>query len=83
MLELAPGVYTAPRMNQRVRDQVWAVLVDWFGELRGGSIVMTWQDTTSTAGQSVALLGVPPISLVEHDGVVLSRRESKEKADAH
>ena len=83
MLELAPGVYTAPWMNQRVRDQVWTVLVGWFGELGGGSIVMTWQDTTVAAGQSVAVLGIPPISLVDHDGVVLSLRPTGETQGAH
>ena len=43
MLEIAPGVYTAPRMSKGVRERVWAVLADWFGALGGGSIVMTWQ----------------------------------------
>ena len=32
MLEIAPGVYTAPNLNAAVRDRVWTVLSDWFGE---------------------------------------------------
>ncbi|HPP12752.1 MAG TPA: type I-E CRISPR-associated endoribonuclease Cas2e, partial [bacterium] len=30
MLEIAPGVYTAPGMNPAARDQVWRVLEGWF-----------------------------------------------------
>jgi CRISPR-associated protein Cas2 len=42
MLEMAPGVYTAPKMNRAVRKRVWGVLEEWFNELGGGGIVMTW-----------------------------------------
>jgi CRISPR-associated endoribonuclease Cas2 subtype I-E len=44
MLEIAPGVYTAPKMNRAVRERVWAVLEKWFYELGGGGIVMTWME---------------------------------------
>jgi len=74
MLELAPGIYTAPRMSKGVRERVWAVLSDWHGQL-GGSIVMTWRDRSLSAGQGLACLGEPPKILVEHDGIYLVRRE--------
>lgn len=74
MLEIAPGVYTVPRMSAGVRERVWAVLEEWFQALGGSSIVMTWPDPQKPAGQAVAVLGVPPVELVDHDGVILSRR---------
>ena len=30
MLEIAPGVYTSPKINPRVREQIWDVLQDFF-----------------------------------------------------
>lgn len=47
MLELAPGVYTGPRMSRGVRERVWRVLSDWHAELRRGAIIMTWRDATA------------------------------------
>jgi len=74
MLELAPGVYSAPRQSPAVRQRVWDVLTDWFQLEQEAAIVMTWQDPTVPAGQAVLTLGLPPIDLVELDGIVLSRR---------
>lgn len=74
MLELAPGVYTAPRMNRAVRERVWAVLRRWHRATKQGGIVMTWSDPRRAAGQSVAMLGVPPKHLVEIDGVIIAAR---------
>jgi CRISPR-associated protein Cas2 len=77
MLELAPGVYTAPRMSAAVRERVWEVLVDWhrFAPLCG--VVMTWPDATHPAGQVVATLGFPKRMLVNLDGIHLSHRPLK------
>lgn len=77
MLEIAPGVYTAPRMSPAVRERVWSVLADWFHELGGGSIVMTWRDPQEPAGQQVATLGTPPVKLAEHEGTILTVREPR------
>lgn len=68
MLEIAPGVYTAPRMTAGVRDRVWHVLDEWFGRLGGGSIVMTWRDTKEPCGQGLRVLGLPVRTFVELDG---------------
>ncbi len=54
MLELAPGVYAYPRMSAGVRDRVWTVLSDWYGQLGRGSIVMTWADTPRQARSAFA-----------------------------
>jgi CRISPR-associated protein Cas2 len=74
MLEIAPGVYTAPRMSPAVRTRVWEVLEEWHGQLGGGGIVMTWRDGTLTGGQGLAFLGTPPRELHDADGIFLARR---------
>jgi CRISPR-associated protein Cas2 len=83
MLEIGPGVYTAPRMSAAVRNRVWDVLTEWFKELGGGSIVMTWPDNRRTAGQVVLTLGSPPVDLVDVDGIVLSVREWAGNQNVH
>lgn len=74
-LELAPGVYTGPRLSRGVRERVWRVLSDWHGELRRGAIVMTWRETTAAGGQGVLMLGATRRMLEDIDGVLLVRRE--------
>ena len=75
MLEIAPGVYTAPRMTAGVRERVWAVLADWFGALGGGSIVMTWRDRKQPCGQGLLALGIPARAFVELDGGLITTYE--------
>ena len=74
MLEIAPGVYTAPRMSKGVRERVWSVLADWFGGLGGGSIVMTWRDGSEPCGQGLRTLGQPPRRFADIDGLVATVR---------
>ncbi|WP_264815104.1 type I-E CRISPR-associated endoribonuclease Cas2e [Acidomonas methanolica] len=75
MLELAPGVYTGPRLSRAVRERVWRVLSEWHGELRRGSIIMTWRDVNAPGHQSILTLGEPRRTLADLDGVLLVRRE--------
>lgn len=81
MLELAPGTYSAPRISPAVRDRIWLVLVDWFRVEQEASVVMLWADAAMPGGQSVRVLGLPPIDLVEVDGIVLSRKPFTSAAD--
>ncbi|MFW6085776.1 MAG: type I-E CRISPR-associated endoribonuclease Cas2e [Myxococcota bacterium] len=74
MCEIAPGVYTAPRMNKAVRERVWTVLDSWFGHGSDMAIVMTWPDRQSPGGQGVLTLGVPRKEIVDYEGVFLTRR---------
>jgi CRISPR-associated protein Cas2 len=76
MLELAPGVYSAPRISPAVRSRVWSVLEDWFANERDASIVLVWQDQDQPGGQSVLTLGAPRIDFMEVDGLVLARRRA-------
>lgn len=55
MLEIAPGVYTGPRMSVSVRERVWRVLGEWHAGLRRGSIIMTWREPSVAGGQGVKL----------------------------
>lgn len=75
MCEIAPGVYTAPRMTRAVRERVWGVLESWFAHGEDASIVMTWPDSKLPGGQEVHVLGEPSAEVVEHDGIYLARRE--------
>lgn len=81
MLEIAPGVYTSPRMTKAVRVRVWRVLSDWYGQLGGGGIVMTWRDPSLPGGQEVRTLGSAPRELHEQDGVYLAWKPSEVKAE--
>lgn len=80
MCEIAPGVYTAPRMNRGIRERVWQVMVDWFEEdAEEQSVLMTWPDAKLPGGQRIRALGVPRNDLVRLDGVYLARREIGEE----
>lgn len=74
MLELGPGVYSAPRMSTAVRDRVWEVLQDWFSVEKDASIIMVWSDPGTPGGQSLRVLGLPRMDVVEIDGMLLARR---------
>ncbi len=74
MLEIAPGVYSAPRISPAVRERIWTVLSEWFPNEVNASIVMLWQERNMPGGQAVRTLGTPPIACVEVDGLVLARR---------
>lgn len=81
MLELAPGVYSAPRISAAVRERIWNVLCAWFPNEPEASVVMVWADQATPGGQTVRTLGLPPIDLVELDGLVISRRASETASD--
>lgn len=75
MLELGPGVYSAPRISPAVRDRVWGVLSDWFAAENEASVVMVWADAAVPGGQNVKVLGLPPVKFAEIDGLLVTRRE--------
>lgn len=74
MLELVPGVYSAPRLSPAVRGRIWDVLEDWFPYEREASILMLWQERNIPGGQAVRTLGCPPIAFTDIDGLMLARR---------
>lgn len=75
MCEIAPGVYTAPRMSARVRERVWSVIEGWWSVASDTSLVMTWPDSTLPGGQQVRTVGVPRKDVVGYQGVFLTRGE--------
>lgn len=82
MCEIAPGVYTAPRMNRSVRERIWAVMCEWWQEDEEEAVLMTWPDPELAGGQQVKTLGLPRQDLQDHHGVFLACREvSQETLD--
>ena len=77
MLEISPGVYSAPQLSPAVRDRIWSVITDWFAAEKDASVVMLWADPGQAGGQSVKTLGLPPIELTEVDGLIVSLRDGK------
>jgi CRISPR-associated protein Cas2 len=73
MLEIAPGVYAAPRMKAAVRERVWSVMVEW-AELvpEDGGVVLFWQSDNAPSGMEMRTVGYPKKELVEHEGVWLT-----------
>ena len=78
MLEIAPGVYTSPRMTKSVRTRVFNVLSDWYGEYNFG-LLMTWPDRREAGGQGIWILGAPKTELYEHDGLHLVKHSLSKK----
>lgn len=74
MLELAPGVYSAPRLSPAVRERVWQVLEQWFPNEREASLILLWQEPGIPGGQAVRVLGISPVRFHEVDGLFLAHR---------
>ncbi len=79
MLEISPGVYVSPRQSPAVRSRIWNVLEEWFLFEKDASIVLVWQDNQVPGGLRIERLGLPPLDLVEIDGLVTTRRPLKKK----
>ena len=80
MLEVAPNVFVAPRMNKGVRERTWDIVSDWHAQEPRGSLVMIWRDLNAVGGICLAHLGTPPRELVEMDGMWLTRRSKSANA---
>ncbi len=74
MLEIGPGVYTAANLSVAVRDRIWEVIQGWTVD-PNVSIIMVWADKRTPCGQSIRVLGSPPIELVEVDGIILAKKD--------
>ena len=74
MLELAPGVYAQSKLSAGVRSRVLAVLSDWHGQLRRGSIVVCWAEPSGNGGLGLRSFGEPPKTIVTHNAMLLVRR---------
>jgi CRISPR-associated protein Cas2 len=77
MLEIAPGVYTGPKMTRAVRERVWGVMVDWYDVTRQGSVLMTWPDIKRPGGQAIVTVGLPHKQIMVRDGMYLVHRNTK------
>ena len=81
MPEIAPGVYVAPELSKAVRIRITAVLTDWWGTLPGGSIVMGWKDETAAGRLGIFILGLPPVTLADVDGMLMVKRALPPRQD--
>lgn len=77
MLELAPGVYSAPKMSPSVRERVWRVVTEWFTAEQEASVILLWADPAQPGGQSVKTLGLPPVNLIDLDGLLVTHRANR------
>lgn len=75
MCEIAPGIYTSPRMNAAVRERVWEVMERWCSHADDMAVVMTWPDHRLPGGQVIRTLGVPRTEVVDVDGIPMARRQ--------
>ena len=73
MPEVATGVFTSPELSRSVRERIWTVLMDWWGSLPGGSILMVWKDDAATGRLGVRALGTPSRELADLDGVLVTK----------
>jgi CRISPR-associated protein Cas2 len=67
-------------MTRAVRERVWAVLEKWQVGSRNDGAIMIWPDPGRPGGQSILVLGEPPIELCETSSIVLARTELSEAA---
>ena len=79
MCEVAPGVYTAPRMTAGVRERVWSVVADWYSPHPDRALLMTWVEPSVPGGQDFRTLGVPRKQLEDLEGIFLARRDLSEE----
>ena len=75
MLEVAPGVYVAPKMSPAVRARVWTVATDWWSVLGRGSLTLVYRDTTAVGNLNIQTLGEAPKTIVDADGILLVKRK--------
>ncbi len=73
--EIGPGIYTAPRMSQNVRERVWEVLTDWCTGIPSCTVLMTYPDPRRPGGQQVETIGLPRTQVYDYGGVYLTRRK--------
>ncbi len=82
MLELAPGVYSHPKMSAGIRNRIADVLEKWYNAGHPDcSILMVWNDSSAPGGQGIFTLGLPMRTIIDCDGVLLSRLSEKENSE--
>jgi CRISPR-associated protein Cas2 len=82
MLEVAPGVYVAPRMKKPVRERVWKTVMNWSEFLPADAgIALFWKSRKATSGLGMKLVGWPKKELVDHEGLWLAVRDLTARHD--
>lgn len=73
MVEVAAGVFAAPRLSPQVRGRILTVLETWQADLGSGGFTLLWEDKRIPGGLALRTLGQPARQLVEADGLYLAR----------
>ncbi|MFB6262622.1 MAG: type I-E CRISPR-associated endoribonuclease Cas2e [Bradymonadaceae bacterium] len=82
MIEVAPGVYVAPRLKKSVRKRVWETLLEWDDFLpEDGGVALFWKSRSAPSGLGMRLLGWPKKELLEHEGTWVAKRALTEAHD--
>ena len=74
-LEVAPSVFFMPVISSGVRDRVIDVVRSWHEELGNGSILFAYPKSGGPGAMCFVWLGRERRDLVEHEGLLLLRRE--------
>ena len=82
MLEVAPGVYVAPRMKKGTRERVWETLLEWSEFVPDdGGVVLFWRQRNSPSDLGMKLLGWPKKDLTDHEGQWLTQQSLTDADD--
>lgn len=77
LLEVAPGVYVHPRINAGVRERIWKIMTEWSVEFSQEAFVLAlWPAPKSSGGINIRTIGIPQRTLIDYDGLVLSKLTS-------
>jgi CRISPR-associated protein Cas2 len=76
MPEISPGVYVSPDISAAVRERMWAIVEDWWGEDPGTAAVLVFPDRNAVGRLCIRTLGSPPVALSEVSGIHLVVRSS-------
>jgi len=74
-LEVAPCVFFMPDINAGVRDRLIDVIRRWYNALGAGSILFVYPHPASPGGMKFEWLGPERRALVDHEGLLLLKRE--------
>lgn len=79
MLELAPGVYVGGNISAGARERIWDTIAQWFPHERDASVVMVYPDASAPGHLAARFLGVPRLAIELIDGLVVTRKQLKDK----
>lgn len=74
-------MYLSNSHSPAVRQRILEVLKEWFSFEEEASIVSVWKDSSKPGGLSMKRFGLPPLDLLELDGLLVTRRSRQIGSD--